>query len=167
MERVSSCPIVRISSTATTSLTGRTGTTATRLCLFVLRVLWPFACLKIIGNFRHTGNVPGISERLDYQSDFGLRPRFPLHPDAVVCPRGTYQEGSDCGASHTRRWLIDSESGCILRPVMCHTCRISFARLIIVLGCGRRTVSLRRIKGSHCASPSCRKKRVPFVLKKP
>ena len=40
--------------------------------------------------FKHSGNVPGIAECLDYQNIMGLRPMFPLHPAAAVCPRGTY-----------------------------------------------------------------------------
>ena len=36
--------------------------------------------------FKHAGNVPSISERLDYQSVMGLRSTFPPHPAAAACP---------------------------------------------------------------------------------
>ena len=61
--------------------------------------------------FRHLGNVPGTSERLEYQCSMGLQSMFPTHPSVAACPKGVGAMQSDHGISHTRRWLIDSGSG--------------------------------------------------------
>ena len=60
--------------------------------------------------FRHVGNVPGLSERLDYLCTMGLKSMFPPFPVAS-CAREEYQEGFDYGVSHTKKWLIDSGCG--------------------------------------------------------
>ena len=61
--------------------------------------------------FKHAGNVPSISERLDCQSVMGLRSMFPPHPVVVACKKGSQWEVSGHGVSHTQRWMIDSGSG--------------------------------------------------------
>ena len=60
--------------------------------------------------FRHAGNVPGLTERLEFLCSMGLSSMFPSYPVASCVKVGS-KGGFPFGVSHTKKWLIDSGCG--------------------------------------------------------
>ena len=61
-------------------------------------------------DFLHVWDVPGLSERLECNSNMGLEATYPTNPSTACSVGRTYEEENGFKILETRGWLIDSGS---------------------------------------------------------